>query len=393
MASSQWHHDWLPINQTIQGDSIIDFPHLNVRTKNEAKTFLKAYGYDTDDPIIYEEIWRVYFEALHFIRNVLLEPNEKFPSSFYERTSQNDILKLLVEASFPQGERSAWACAILRVMHTISHLDNDLKLENFHTAREKIFAQFDPFVRQIAPRKWSFGKPGEEGITLVRYQKKIKKERNSMIVKLISKAQNDVELIYDSLGFRFVVEKKIDAIRLVEKFFELGAISYANIQPRKSFNNLIDIKILREKMEQLHRDVEIGRLTPVEADAQYALLDIPLMKLEDAGVKNSFSSPHYRSLQFTCQHLVHVQDSILPVLEKVRSQLEKTMTGRRFLKSFPIVLRERKAFYYPYEIQITDKDSYVENLRGRSSHRDYKEKRRIMARKRVLSGIYGILKT
>lgn len=392
MALSQWPHDWLPINQTISGESIIDFPHLNVRTKNESKTFLKAYGYDIEDPIIYEEIWRVYFEALHFIRNVLLEPDEKLPPSFYERTSQNDILKLLVEASVPQGERSAWACAILRVMHTISHLDNDLKLENFHTAREKIFAQFDPFVRQIAPRKWSFGKPGEEGITLVRYQKKIKKERNSMIVKLISKAQNDVELIYDSLGFRFVVEKKIDAIRLVEKFFELGAISYANIQPRKSFNNLIDIKILQEKMEKLHRDVEIGRLTSQEADAQFALMDIPLMKEEEAGVKNSFSSPHYRSLQFTCQHLVHVQDSVLPVLEKVRSQLEKTMTGRRFLKSFPIVLRERKAFYYPYEIQITDKASYVENLRGRSSHRDYKEKRRIMARKRVLGGIYGILK-
>ncbi|MEI7440005.1 MAG: TIGR04552 family protein [bacterium] len=393
MASSQWHHDWLPINQTISGESIIDFSHLNVRTKNEAKTFLKAYGYDVDDPITYEEIWRVYFEALNFIRNVLLEANEKLPPSFYERTSQNDILKLLVEASVPQGERSGWACAILRVMHTISHLDNDLKLENFHTAREKIFAQFDPFVRQIAPRKWSFGKPGEEGVPLVRYQKKVKKERNSMIVKLISKAQNDVELIYDSLGFRFVVEKKIDAIRLVEKFFELGAISYANIQPRKSFNNLLDIKVIHENMESLRKDVEAGRLSPSEADKKYSLLDIPLMSVGEAGVKNSFSSPHYRSLQFTCQHLVHVQNSILPVFEKIREQLEKTISGRRFLKSFPIVLRERKAFYYPYEIQITDKESYVENLRGRSSHRDYKEKRRVMARKRVLSGIYGIIKT
>lgn len=392
MALSQWHHDWLPINQTIQGESIVDFPHLNVRTKNEAKTFLKAYGYDIEDPIVYEEIWRVYFEALHFIRNVLLEHNETLPSSFYERTSQNDIIKLLVDASTSQGERSAWACAILRVMHTISHLDNDLKLENFHTAREKIFAQFDPFVHQVAPRKWSFGKIGEVQIPLVRYQKKIKKERNSMIVKLISKAQNDVELIYDSLGIRFVVEKKIDAVRLVEKFFELGAISYANIQPRKSFNNLLDVKVLQAKMEELKRDVEIGRLSSQEADERYSLLDIPLMKQEEAGVKNSFSSPHYRSLQFTCQHLVHVQDSILPILEKVRSQLEKTMAGRRFLKSFPIVLRERKAFYYPYEIQITDKESYVENLRGRSSHKDYKEKRRMMARKRVLGGIYGIMK-
>ncbi|MEZ4813583.1 MAG: TIGR04552 family protein [Bdellovibrionota bacterium] len=392
MASSLWRHDWQPLNLAISGESIVDFPRLDVQNSNDAKTFVSAYGYNSDDPIVREEIWRIYFEALHFIRNVLLIEDEAIPTSFFERNNQNDILKLLTEASQPDRERSAWACAILRVMHTISHLDNDLRLENFHTAREKIFSQFDPFVKEVAPRKWVFGKDLDDSISLVRYQKKVRKERNSMILKLISKAQNDVELIYDSLGLRFVVEKRIDAIRLVEKFFDLGAISYANIQPRRSFNNLVDTDQLHRELDVLKTRVENNEISTSQAEELFRTLDLPAP--ETAGSpKNQFSSQYYRALQFTCRHLIHVQDSTLPMLDRIRGQLGKSEAGKRFLRSFPIVLREKKTFYYPFEIQITDRESYVENLRGRSSHRDYKAKQRHMARKRVLGAIYGIMET
>jgi len=393
MASSLWRHDWQPLNLAISGESIVDFPRLDIQNSTDAKIFLGAYGYDADDPIVREEIWRIYFEALHFIRNVLLENGEAIPPTFFERNNQNDIFKLLVEASQPGRERSSWACAILRVMHSISHLDNDLRLENFHTAREKIFSQFDPFVKEVAPRKWVFGREGEDGVALVRYQKKVRKERNSMILKLISKAQNDVELIYDSLGFRFVVETRIDAIRLVEKFFDLGAISYANIQPRRSFNNLVDTDQLQREMDVLRTRVEKNEISPQQAEELFRNLELPSPDPDVSAAKNQFSSPFYRSLQFTCRHLIHVQDATLPILDRIRGQLGKSVAGKRFLKSFPIVLREKKTFYYPFEIQITDRDSYVENLRGRSSHRDYKAKQKQMARKRVLGAIYGIMET
>jgi uncharacterized protein (TIGR04562 family) len=394
MGTSLWRHDWQPLSLAISGESIVDFPRLDIQNNSDAKTFLSAYGYDAEDPIVREEMWRIYFEALHFIRNVLLEDKEGIPPSFFERNNQNDISKLLVEASQPGRERAKWACSILRVMHTISHLDNDLRLENFHTAREKIFSQFDPFVIEVAQRKWIFGRDSEDAIPLVRYQKKVKKERNSMILKLLSKAQNDVELIYDSLGFRFVVERRIDAIRLVEKFFDVGAISYANIQPRRSFNNLVDTEELHKMMDKLRHSVEKDEISATQAEEKYRQLDLPPpVDGPVGGPKNQFSSPFYRALQFTCRHLIHVQDSTLPVLDRVRSQLGKSVAGKRFLKTFPIVLREKKTFYYPYEIQITDRESYVENLRGRSSHRDYKAKQRQMARKRVLGEIYGIIDT
>ena len=186
MSNGPWRHNRIALNLAFTGDSIVDFPKLDIQNRNEAKTFLTAYGYDAEDPIIREEIWRIYFEALHFIRNVLLDPHEVFPTAFYERNNQNDAIRLLMDASSPiRSERATWSCTILRVMHSISHLDNDLRLENFNYAREKIFSKFDPFVREVGPRRWVFGRPDEEGIPLLRYQKKVKKERNSMILKLI----------------------------------------------------------------------------------------------------------------------------------------------------------------------------------------------------------------
>jgi uncharacterized protein (TIGR04562 family) len=93
MASSLWTHEWQPLNLAISGESIVDFPRLDISNINDAKTFLSAYGYNAEDPVIREEIWRIYFEALHFIRNVLLEGTESIPTTFFERNNQNDVLK------------------------------------------------------------------------------------------------------------------------------------------------------------------------------------------------------------------------------------------------------------------------------------------------------------
>ena len=79
MAASLWRHDWLPLNLAISGESIVDFPRLDIENKNDARTFLSAYGYDSEDLIVREEIWRIYFESLHFIRNVLLLEGEAVP--------------------------------------------------------------------------------------------------------------------------------------------------------------------------------------------------------------------------------------------------------------------------------------------------------------------------
>jgi len=45
---------------------------------------------------------------------------------------------------------------------------------------------------------------------------------------------------------------------------------------------------------------------------------------------------------------------------------------------------ENYSFFFPYEMQIVDLKTHLENMFGRASHEKYKEKQLIAARKRVL---------
>ncbi len=374
--------DWPSLQVALEGHSFLDVPTLSLKTKAEAKTFLLSYGYDVEDPIQKEEIWRIYFQSISFIQNSLLEAGEKLPAEFLSRGSQNDILKLLLEASKGNSLNGKWSCALLRVMHIISHLDNDIRLENFSYAREQIFNRIDQFLESMGGRRWRFGH-GPDAVTLVRCIRKSRKERSSILMKLLSKPTTVVEEIYDSLGFRFVTETRLDAYRLIQALYDTGAVSAPNIQPGRSLNSLIPSEIFREKLEALKLELSKGQLSSKQAARR-------IQKIEEESlvswtqVRNPFSSRWYRAIQFTCRQLIVAPDPTFRFWTEIRDEIFKNKAAAAKLAKLPITVREKRTFYYPFEIQIMDKDSYVESIGGRSRHREYKARQRLMARNRVL---------
>lgn len=367
----------------LDGQSAIDFPRLNIKTRVEAKQYLDAYGYDIDDPMVREEIWRIYFQGVTFLQEQLLDPGEKIPNEFLVRGSSADILRLLTEASKPSTE-GRWACAILRIMHIISHLDNDLRVENFQYARDQIFDRFDRFVKPIEGegRRWQVGS-GARSITLVRYIRKFKKDRNSIIIKLLSKPHAIAEDIYDRVGFRFVTETKFDAYRLVRALFEEGAIAPSNIQPGRSVNSIIPFVTLQQAVDATLAELERGDIPPKIARRRIEKLEEEDL-VETHNVRNPFSSTWYRAIQFTCRQLITAPSHTWKFWNEIKGELEKDKATAAALKKIPVTLRAKRAFWYPFEIQIMDKASYVESIGGRSRHREYKGKQRLMARNRVL---------
>jgi len=390
------HFDWLAMRVALEGQSFIDVPRLSLQSKAEARQFLLAYGYDLDDSSTREELWRIYFQSLSFLREQLLENGEKVPDEFLKRGPQTDILRLLVDASqatglvhtkLSQEERNKkikgrWSCALLRVMHIISHLDNDVRLENFNFAREQIFTRFDKHINYVGGRRWKFGS-GPNAVTLVRYIKKERKDRNSIIVKLLSKPNNVVEEIYDRLGLRFVTESRFDCYRLVQQMFDLGVVSAPNIHPGRAVNSLIPYEILSQTVETLKRDLNSGLLSTKTARKKISRLEqediVPVTAL-----RNPFSSRWYRALQFTCRQLIVAPDPTYRFWQEVQKTMASAKGAQAALKKVPVSLREKRTFYYPFEIQVMDKESYVESIGGRSRHREYKSKQRLMARNRVL---------
>jgi uncharacterized protein (TIGR04562 family) len=388
--------DWPSMRVALEGLSCLDLPKLNVKTKAEAKNFCLAYGYDLDDLGVREEIWRLYFQSISFIRDQLLETGEKFPEEFLSRGPQTDILRLLLDASSVGGVSSSklsplerqrlrkgkWACSILRVMHIISHLDNDVRLENFNFAREQIFERFDSHVTYTGSRRWKFGS-GPNAVTLVRYIKKERKDRNSILIKLLSKPNNVVEEIFDRLGLRFVTENRFDCYRLVQAMINLGVVSAPNIHPGRAINSLIPFDILSQNVDSIRKELEKGEISwkvasrKIQSIEQENLVPLGMMR-------NPFSSRWYRAIQFTSRQLIGAPDPTFKFWQEIQRGLAKVKSAETALKKIPITLREKRTFYYPFEVQIMDLESYVESIGGRSRHRDYKAKQRLMARNRVL---------
>ena len=390
----QLHFDWAALRVALEGSSYLDTPRLNVSSRAEARQFLLSYGYDLDDTSVREELWRIYFQSVAFLRDQLLDPGEKIPDEFLTRGPQSDILRLILDASSvpdlpsstaaqrAQRTRGRWACAILRVMHIISHLDNDVRLENFHFARQQIFERFDSLVSPNGNRRWKFG-THLQSVPLVRYIKKERKERNSILIKLLSKPHNVVEEIYDRLGFRFVTETRFDCYRLVETLFKLGVVSAPNIQPGRAMNSLIPFETLKQTVDSAAHDLMKG-------DISVRIARRRIQKLEEENlvplgmIRNPFSSRWYRAIQFTCRQLIVAPDPTFRFWNEVQEAVGTSKTAQNLLKKIPITLREKRTFYYPFEIQILDLESYVESIGGRSRHREYKAKQRLMARNRVL---------
>jgi uncharacterized protein (TIGR04562 family) len=388
VSSSSLNFDWDALSSATEGRSYIDIPKLNVQTKQEAKLFLLAYGYDVEDPQVKEEIWRMYFEAVAFLRDSLLDPGESIPQEFLSRNQQSDVIRLLLEASRQSPDASSrWSCAILRVMHIISHFDNDVRFENFRYAREQIFNRFDVMIQKIEKeRRWEFVH-GEQRVRLVRYFKKERKDRSSTLIKLLSKPQAMVEAIYDRIGFRFVTDNKWDAFQLIRLMVESGVVSPANIHPHRSFNTLIPTQQFRDFVEDLSHQIKNNLLDEVQVKHKLARLE------EESGVslglaRNRFTSSWYRAIQFTCRQLIVAPDPTHRFWSDLREELVKRPEVESMLKEIPITLREKKTFYYPFEIQILDKESYVEAVSGRSRHREYKARQRLMARNRVLRDLF-----
>jgi len=130
------------------GGSFIDQGGLQLPTLELARAFALNYGYDLDIPHQRSQVVGVFEDALSFVQEVILEGTGlELPAAFFEL---QDPLQLLVWASqTPRDDRARWSCALLRVMHTLFHVDNSLSLRFMPEIQEQIF---DRYERYLVPR-------------------------------------------------------------------------------------------------------------------------------------------------------------------------------------------------------------------------------------------------
>lgn len=344
----------------VEGLHILDIPRLNVHNLEEARDFVQAYGYSLDNEKDLTKLWNYHRRAVTFIQTHLLEEGEQIPEALSDPNQLKDLAYLLIYAStkdLRENSFQKWTCGILKVMHVLVHLDNDLFTAFSSQIQDQILGSYKDHIYQDAPSGLLLlGNPNDpEAIPLKKFDTKPFKTSNSSVTKLLAKPEEVAFAILDKMGVRFVTRSLFDVFRVMRYLTRKNILSFPHIIPDQSNNNLYPANLLFEVMETITKDRDLE-----DKDIDQMLIK----KLEDSQDRaqyrrktNYFSSNEYRFIKFIVRKLINVD--------------------------WPGDTQKSLTFFYPYEVQIVDYDTYLKNLSGPASHEEYKKRQLRRARVRI----------
>lgn len=362
--------NWLALETILQGASIIDLNRLTLPNRAEAIQFIATYGFDLDDPDDASELQRLREQATHFIESRLLDPEEDphllemalaIPKPLFGPEYDLADLLLLASGSIGTPQLRPWACAILKVMHTLVHIEHTYHWQFLSSARNQIIQKFknvlshDPNTGQVILQNM---KSPERHLRLYGVEIKEMKSRESLLIKLLSKKAHVAEQADDLVGLRFITESPVDALLSLEllREFKLFVLPHAN--PNRSRNSLLDVSQVRQHWNTLREAAPDASWQELVA----CLRAIPYLPPEDLSFTehNPHSALSYRSIHLTCRQLIKVPSP--------------GGSGH-------------KRVFFPFELQFIDKANYQLSQQGDASHKAYKQRQLNRARRRVLGDL------
>jgi uncharacterized protein (TIGR04562 family) len=365
------------------GGSPIDLDALRVHSPEAAWDFALNYGYDMAVPAQRAHVMRVYEDALDFLEGVVLEGTDLHVLPDVARL--DDPLDLLLWASErPSTSRGRWACALLRVMHTLFHVDHNVNLRSLPEIQRQVFGRYDRFLLQEEDGRLLLH--GTYDVPLVAVERKENKDRVSMLLKMLHKPENVAETIYDQIGIRFVAEDHLGVLMVIRFLLDHHVLMPTHIKPSRSRNLMIDLQALESWMDDLPSAFCLQDLSPERRRELNARL-----ALKTAGVgQNPFSSREYAAIQFTARTLVRLPSPATRALETLQERLQ-TMgdTELSDLARIPELIQETEefTFFFAHEVQVMELSGFQNAQSGPASHAEYKQRQRDAARRRVLQGI------
>lgn len=326
------------VKTALEGRSFIDSKRIHIHSEQEAQDYLACYGFDLNDPMDLKELESLRLEAIELIREELLSGNEEIPQ---ELIDEKDVRQYLLIAS-GRGKKNLmpWCGALLRVLHTLTHSHSYLNDLYHDDIREQIFGRFDGHITREAHSCYL------GNIKLVDIEFRAAKSRRSVAMKLLHKAENVAADIFDWIGIRFITEYRSDVLDVLAYLREKHIFTYANLKPSRSRNSLIDLAWINQCLNKGMAVEDIRQ--------QMQLMDYP--KPDKPFLHNQFSGMSYHSVQITYRQRIKIAQP----------------DGKNL------------CFFFPFELQMMDHDSYLKTREGMSSHSEYKKRQKIAVRKRVL---------
>ncbi len=300
-------------------------------------------------------------------------------------------------------ELRLWAEVALKVMHVIVHIDRDIRSDYFSIIQTQVFDKFYKYIYRDENGCLSLGVKGNESIPLVDFVTKAKKSRDSLIMKLLHKAENVSEEIYDRVGIRFITQSKFDLLKVIKFLLENHILIPHNCIPKRSLNSIFHLDSFRESYKDLVRNSFKENLSEDEFSkkVEHLISDSLHPGLHNTEKRNEHSAPGYRSIQLTYRQLIQYENPFMyefnKLREQARSESSSSELAKRVLTLETNSISKIVRFYYPFEIQVVDSESHQTNTEGEAAHNLYKQSQRRAAMSRVFKNLLDykkiILKT
>ncbi len=328
-AASVTLSDLEAIRLVVNGDSVIDWYRMNFRSVQDIRWFLKVNGYDPDDIQDQKRLERLIRQSVqylddHYPQRIPMELRDPAP----------DVVQLLLWAS-ASGQNQRFknpACMILKIMHTINHMDARELSHRCRIPPTTLYQAVEDKVEKAIKTMQA------EDFHIVDFYGG-RKDKFSIITKLLSKKENHAAAILDRVRFRIITLREDD---LLPVLYYLGRticpFNYAI--PNSSHNNLISFCDLIGYFPHLRHYARYVRQLEEKTDTEPRILE------------NTFSSPEFKALNIVCD---------VPV------RVDEFMYSPDFADFGRIV-------FVTVEFQLIDQHHYQQNETGDGSHQKYKQR-------------------
>lgn len=397
---------WEVLNVFMEGGSPLEINSFmgQLKAEDQVTPFLAGYGFDVDNPIHSAELFGTYQESLQFIKRFFLKEGNpegldlQIPQELSMITEIKQILLLAttVQKDQPKIELALWAGIVLKVMHTFLHADKDLRHRYFSAIQTQILDRLYRYLYRADDGELFMGTPKEKfQVPLQDFQTKSKKTRESIIIKLLHKRENVAEELFDRIGVRIITKNKFDALRVIKFMVDHYITIPHNIKPSRSVNTLVDLKKLPSEMSALYEKAKETKMNSNEYYLEAQKITEACSYHGDKNASNEHSLKKYKAIHFTYRQLVKYTNPFMYEFTKVKNWAKDNKdnpASAMILKLDTSTISRDVTFFYPFEVQVTDAESHLQNTLGEASHHEYKSAQIKSAIKRIFKPLIALKK-
>lgn len=321
----------------LQGTSVIDWRRVDFANEEQVRAFLRVQDFHSDEPTDRARLDDIKREAIRYLRDHLEFPIPK-------PIEQSSVEQLFITAS-GKGHRQTCACAILKCMHIVHHLDGRELLYVMPLSDAEVFQLVEEKVYRVIGAMLAGGFPIIEFVGG-------RKNKDSLYTKLLSKHDTIAAQIYDKLRFR-IVTRSYDDVLAVIQYLTAHLFPFNYVVPGQSINSMFHFRSycaahphLAQLLPGLQARDDADDLTPTD---------------------NNFTADTYRTIHFVAD---------MPV----------RLPPRIYDRAPPAAQRLGRVIFVICEFQVVDRNTEAQNETGDASHARYKERQRRAVMRRLHAG-------